>query len=64
MSNNKNVDVKRPGEKEEGKFHYNPGNMSGKKAGMRRDPSAQDRNPSTQEKNDQFQSREDVEKRD
>lgn len=57
MSNNKNANEKRPGEKEDGKFHYNPGNMSGKKAGVRRDQPGQ-------EKNDQFQSREDMEKRD
>lgn len=33
MTNNKNPDKKQPGEKEDGKFHYNPGNMSGKEAG-------------------------------
>jgi hypothetical protein len=33
MANNKNPNEKQPGEKLEGKFHYNPGNMSGKKAG-------------------------------
>jgi hypothetical protein len=33
MANNKNPNEKQPGEKAEGKFHYNPGNMSGKKAG-------------------------------
>jgi ElaB/YqjD/DUF883 family membrane-anchored ribosome-binding protein len=33
VTNNKNPNQKRPGEKEEGKFHYNPGNMSGKTAG-------------------------------
>ena len=59
VPNNKNVDVKRPGEKEEGKFHYNPGNMSGKQAGVRRDQPAQEK-----QGNDQSQSREDVEKRD
>jgi hypothetical protein len=32
MANNKNPGEKLPGEKPEGKFHYNPGNMSGKKA--------------------------------
>jgi hypothetical protein len=30
MANNKNPKQKQPGEKEPGKFHYNPGNMSGK----------------------------------
>jgi ElaB/YqjD/DUF883 family membrane-anchored ribosome-binding protein len=33
VTNNKNPNQKQPGEKEEGKFHYNPGNMSGKTAG-------------------------------
>jgi hypothetical protein len=30
MANNKNPNAKQPGEKAPGKFHYNPGNMSGK----------------------------------
>lgn len=30
MDPNKIKDDKRPGEKKPGKFHYNPGNMSGK----------------------------------
>jgi hypothetical protein len=31
MANNKNISEKQPGEKKaDGKFHYNPGNMSGK----------------------------------
>jgi hypothetical protein len=30
MANNKNPSEKQPGEKAEGKYHYNPGNMSGK----------------------------------
>ena len=33
MSNNKKPNEKQPGEHPEGKFHYNPGNMAGKKAG-------------------------------
>jgi hypothetical protein len=33
MVNNKNPQEKQPGEKPPGKFHYNPGNMSGKKIG-------------------------------
>ena len=32
MSDNKNPAEKRSGEKEPGKFHYNPGNQSGKSA--------------------------------
>jgi hypothetical protein len=35
MANNKNSNAKQPGEKAEGKFHYNPGNMSGKKSWRR-----------------------------
>jgi hypothetical protein len=31
MTNNKNHDEKQPGEHPDGKFHYNPGNMAGKK---------------------------------
>jgi hypothetical protein len=32
MANNKNnPNVKQPGENPEGKFHFNPGNMAGKK---------------------------------
>jgi len=30
VANNKNPNEKQPGEKTEGKFHYNPGNLSGK----------------------------------
>jgi hypothetical protein len=37
MTNNKNSDQKKPGEKEPGTFHYNPGNMSGKTMGIRKD---------------------------
>lgn len=33
MANNKNPNVKQPGENPEGKFHFNPGNMAGKKPG-------------------------------
>jgi hypothetical protein len=33
MANNKNRDERQPGELPDGKFHYNPGNMSGKKPG-------------------------------
>ena len=31
MANNKNHNEKQPGERPDGKFHYNPGNMAGKK---------------------------------
>ena len=30
MANNKDANQKQPGEKEPGKYHSNPGNMSGK----------------------------------
>jgi hypothetical protein len=36
MGNNKDPNEKRPGENEEGKFHYNPGNMAGKEMGIRK----------------------------
>jgi hypothetical protein len=39
VSNNKNPNQKQTGEKEPGKFHYNPGNMSGKTAGTKKDES-------------------------
>ncbi|SIO49027.1 hypothetical protein SAMN05443247_06340 [Bradyrhizobium erythrophlei] len=32
MADNKNPNEKQPGEKPEGKYHYNPGNQSGKTA--------------------------------
>jgi hypothetical protein len=31
MANNKNPNEKQPGENPDGKYHYNPGNMAGKK---------------------------------
>jgi hypothetical protein len=34
VGNNKNANQKRPSEKRSGTFHYNPGNMSGKTAGV------------------------------
>ena len=39
LGNNKNSNQKQPGEKESGKFHYNPGNMSGKTAGTKKEES-------------------------
>jgi hypothetical protein len=39
MSNNKNPNQKQPGEKDSGKFHYNPGNMSGKTIDICKDKS-------------------------
>jgi hypothetical protein len=43
MDNNKTPKQMQPGEKEPGKFHYNPGNMSGKTIGTNRDESEQDK---------------------
>ena len=37
MGNNKSPNQKQPGEKEPGTFHYNPGNMSGKKIGTNKE---------------------------
>ena len=34
MADNKDPNQKQPGEKKEGKFHYNPGNQSGKELGI------------------------------
>jgi hypothetical protein len=44
MGNNKDPSRKRPGEKEPGKFHFNPGNMSGKTIGICKDESKQQAN--------------------
>ena len=44
MADNKNPDVKQPGEKQEGKYHYNPGNQSGKTADILKDESEQENN--------------------
>jgi hypothetical protein len=56
MANNKNPNEQQAGEKAEGKFHYNPGNMSGKKAG----------DEATQKKNegDKLQSRDELPEKD
>jgi hypothetical protein len=34
MADNKDPNQKQPGEKKEGKYHYNPGNQSGKELGI------------------------------
>jgi hypothetical protein len=41
---NKNPNEKQPGEKTPGKYHYNPGNMSGKTAEIYKDESEQENN--------------------
>ena len=55
MTNNKKPDAKKPGEKEPGTYHYNPGNMSGKGASDSKDK---------EKVADRLQSREELEKRD
>ena len=37
MTEAKNPKAKQPGEKQEGKFHYNPGNMAGKEVEVGKD---------------------------
>jgi hypothetical protein len=44
VANNKNPNERRPGEKEPGTFHYNPGNMSGKTVGSHKDDADQQSN--------------------
>ena len=49
MANNKNPHERQAGEKPPGKFHYNPGNMSGKKIGAT-DDEDKDRNRDDKER--------------
>lgn len=44
MSSDAKAGRKTPGEKPEGKFHYNPGNMSGKSADICKDANEQKNN--------------------
>jgi hypothetical protein len=44
MANTNNPNKKRPGEKEPGKYHYNPGNMSGKTIEILKDEFEQENN--------------------
>jgi hypothetical protein len=44
MTDNRNPNRKQPGEKAPGKFHYNPGNMSGKTIETCKDESEQQAN--------------------
>jgi hypothetical protein len=39
MPDSKDLDQKKPGEKPPGKFHFNPGNMSGKSVKLGKDQS-------------------------
>jgi hypothetical protein len=47
VANNKNPNERRPGEKEPGTFHYNPGNMSGKTVGSHKDDADSNQTPLT-----------------
>ena len=57
MADNRNPNQKQPGEKKPGKFHFNPGNMSGKTIDSCKDESEQranaDRIKSRHKKQDQ-----------
>jgi hypothetical protein len=55
MGNNKDPNQKQPGEKEPGTFHYNPGNMSGKKIGQKESeqPADADREQSRRDQQDE-----------
>lgn len=44
MADNKNPKQTQPGEKEPGKYHYNPGNQSGKTADVTKPESEQENN--------------------
>jgi hypothetical protein len=44
MSDTTKTDQKRPGEKQPGKYHFNPGNMSGKTADIGKDEADQKSN--------------------
>jgi hypothetical protein len=55
VGNNKNPTQKQPGEKEPGTFHYNPGNMSGKTIGTKKDESEQSNADSRHEQQDKKQ---------
>jgi hypothetical protein len=44
MADNKNPNEKRPGEKPPGKYHYNPGNQSGKTIEITKPESEQENN--------------------
>jgi hypothetical protein len=44
MANNKDPNRKQPGEKDAGKYHYNPGNQSGKTVEITKPESEQENN--------------------
>jgi hypothetical protein len=53
MTENKNPKQKQPGEKKPGKYHFNPGNMSGKTVEESREQANADRKQSRNEPDDQ-----------
>lgn len=57
MADNKNPNEKQPGEKEAGKFHYNPGNQSGKVAEIYKPESERVNNRDRIEKEEETHSR-------
>lgn len=52
MADNKNPKKKQPGEKRPGKYHFNPGNMSGKTLEQSREEANADRKESRDEQQD------------
>jgi hypothetical protein len=53
VGNNKDPNLEQPGEKEPGTFHYNPGNMSGKTIGIKKDEQEQSNADGTHSRGDQ-----------
>lgn len=53
MADNKDPHEKQPGEKQEGKYHYNPGNMSGKTMDAGKDEPEQKANRDRMESRDE-----------
>jgi hypothetical protein len=53
VENNKDSNQMKPGEKEPGTFHYNPGNMSGKTIGAKENRSKQSDADQADNTNDQ-----------
>jgi hypothetical protein len=52
MADNKDPKQKQPGEKPPGKYHFNPGNMSGKTLEQSREESNEDRKEARREEQD------------
>jgi hypothetical protein len=58
MANNRNPKQKQPGEKESGKYHYNPGNQSGKTVEIIKPEPAQENNADRIERRQEQKDRE------